>query len=377
MPVPIPFACSVRCRRRAVLGADGVDVIDVPGVGCLGRDLDAAIEQQPAVFDRVLPARVGPLVEMAQLDAKDAALHPFHAVVEALEHVVVLLLRAPVAQHPDPFRHRRVVGHDHAAFAVGAEVLARVEAEAPRVAERAHRTSFVRRAVRLAAVLDHLQAMAFRDVEDRVHVGRLAVEMDRDDRLGAAGDRLLELGHVHREGCRIDVDIGRPRAHVPDRGDGGDEGERHRDDLVAGSDAGGDQREMERAGAGIDGDPVRGALEGGKLLLERLDFRAEDELARVEHPSDGVGDVRFDGEILRAKVDQRNHTAHLLEENSTRRPDARIDSVAASSMRTTRRPEWPSAVGVLLFEMQSTKCRVSMLNASVSAICGAQTSPLR
>src|SRR6185436_1394795 len=70
---------------------------------------------------------------------------------------------------------------------------------------------------------------------------------------------------------------------------------------------------------------------------------------------DGRGDVRFDGEVLGFQVDERNHAAHLLEENSMRRPDARIDSVAASSMRTTRTPECPSAIGVRLLAMQSTK----------------------
>ena len=160
---------------------------------------------------------------------------------------------------------------------------------------------------------------------------------------------------VHREGLRIDVDVDRARADVADRGDGGDEGERHGDDFVAGPDAGGDQREMQRAGAGVDRDAVRRALVGGELLLEGLDFRAEDELAGVEHAPDGGGDVRFDGEVLGFQVDERNHAAHLLEENSMRRPDARIDSVAASSMRTTRRPECPSAIGVRLLAMQSTK----------------------
>ena len=38
-------------------------------------------------------------------------------------------------------------------------------------------------AVRLARVLDDQQPVALRDLQDRIHVGRLAVEMDRHDGL--------------------------------------------------------------------------------------------------------------------------------------------------------------------------------------------------
>src|SRR6185295_12792955 len=126
---------------------------------------------------------------------------------------------------------------------------------------------------------------------------------------------------------------------------------------IARADARGQQRQMQRAGAGVDGDAVQRALVRRELLLERLDLGAEDELAGLEHPRDGGGDVCLDGVVLSFQIDERNHAAHLLEENSMRRPDARIDSVAASSMRTTRRPECPSAIGVRLLAMQSTKWR--------------------
>ena len=51
---------------------------------------------------------------------------------------------------------------------------------------------------------------------------------------------------------RIDVDEHRRRAGVADRRDGGDEGERDGDDFVARADAGRQQRQVQRAGAGVD-----------------------------------------------------------------------------------------------------------------------------
>jgi hypothetical protein len=90
--------------------------------------------------------------------------------------------------------------------AVGAQVLARIEAEAAGVAEAADRAVLVDRAVRLARVLDHLEPVALGDLEDGVHVGRVAVEMDRHDRLRLRRDLRLDLVDVHRERDRIDVD---------------------------------------------------------------------------------------------------------------------------------------------------------------------------
>ena len=53
-----------------------------------------------------------------------------------------------------------VVGGDEAAFAVGAQVLGKVEAEGGRIAKATGPASLVLGAVRLAGVFDDLQAVA-------------------------------------------------------------------------------------------------------------------------------------------------------------------------------------------------------------------------
>src|SRR5262249_59432173 len=94
-------------------------------------------------------------------------------------HVPVHL--TPVAKRSDRARQLGVVRHDRTALAVGAQVLSRVEAEAAEVAERADTAALVLRTVRLARVLDHLQAVPGGDLQEGAHVGRLAVEVDPDD----------------------------------------------------------------------------------------------------------------------------------------------------------------------------------------------------
>ena len=98
--------------------------------------------------------------------------------------------------------------------------------------------------MRLAGVLDHRQSRGASAISRiGVHVGRLAVEVHRQIALVRGVIAALELRRVHREGDRVDVDEDRPRAGVADRRHGGDEGERDGDDLVAGADAGGEQRQ--------------------------------------------------------------------------------------------------------------------------------------
>ena len=92
-------ACgSRRCGRRGAVGH---------------RPSGAAMpvpSKQAVVARGSRAAGLGPALEVAQLHPQDRALDALHAVVEALEDVVVLLLGAPVAQHPDRAGVLGVVG---------------------------------------------------------------------------------------------------------------------------------------------------------------------------------------------------------------------------------------------------------------------------
>ncbi len=221
--------------------------------------------------------------------------------------MVVLLLRAPVAQHPDRARVLGVVGHHHAALAIGAQVLAGVEAEAGHVGDAARAPALVFGAVRLAGVLDDHQSMPAGDLQQRIHVGRLAVQADRNDRLGLVGDRRLERRDVHREGLRIDVDEDCLGARVVDRRNRGHEGERDGDDLVAATDAGGEQGQVQRARAGVDRHADGRAAVGREFLFERRHLGAERERAALQHALDRGVHFGLDREVLGLEIDERNH----------------------------------------------------------------------
>ena len=80
---------------------------------------------------------------------------------------------------------RIALRRDESAVAETAEVFRREEAVATNVADRPAAVALVGRAERLGDVFHNLQTMLFREAHHRVHVGGLAVEMDRHDRLGA------------------------------------------------------------------------------------------------------------------------------------------------------------------------------------------------
>ena len=81
-----------------------------------------------------------------------------------------------------------VVGRDGSRFAAGAQVLAGIEAERRGCAQRpglAPALLLAREvlgAVRLAGILDDQQVVLAGEIQDRIHVGHLPVQVHRHDR---------------------------------------------------------------------------------------------------------------------------------------------------------------------------------------------------
>ncbi len=222
---------------------------------------------------------------------------------------MVLPLRTPVAQHADRPRVLGIVGDDHPALAVRAKVLSGIEAEAAHVSQAPGPTPFVLGTVRLTGIFDHHQAVPPGDLQDGVHVSRLAVEVHRDDRFGPLGDRGFDRVRVDVEGARIDVDEHRPRPGVADRRHRRDEGERNRDDLVARTDVRGKQREVKGARAGVHADTVLRLTIGRELRFERGNLGAQGELAALQYALDRRVYLILDRRVLGLQIDKRNHAA--------------------------------------------------------------------
>ena len=220
--------------------------------------------------------------------------------------VVLVRPRAVVRELSHPRRVLAVVRDHHPRVAVRAEVLAGIEAEARRVAERPRAAAADRSTVRLRRVLEHGDAASGRDGVDRGHVRRMPVEVHGQDHLGLGGDRGLELRGVHGEGLRIDVDEHRPRAVQQDRLAGGDEGVGDGDHLVLGADPVGLQGQGEGVGAVGHPDRVGGPAPGRELGLEQAAVLALDEVAALDDARDGGVDLGLDAAVLGPEIDHGN-----------------------------------------------------------------------
>ena len=125
---------------------------------------------------------------------------------------------------------------------------------------------------------------------------------------------------VHRQRGGLDVHENRARSDVTDRRNGGDEGKGNGDDLIARSDACRQQRQVKRAGAGIDRDGMLRAAIGGELFFERCHLFSQDVLRGSKHVQDGGIDFRLDGGILRLQIEERDHATRLTCSSSITRP---------------------------------------------------------
>ncbi len=129
---------------------------------------------------------------------------------------------------------------------------------------------------------------------------RLAVEMHRNHRSGAAWRRRLEGSlqrrRVHAKPAVLDIDQDRGRAGALDRGDGGHRGVRHGKDQIARADPAGAQAldNSSSVGAVAAADTVRDADKPGKPRLERASAsRPMMYSAAIEHLRDRGVDRRL------------------------------------------------------------------------------------
>ena len=92
-----------------------------------------------------------------------------------------------IAKRFGGFRDFRVIGSDCSRFAARSEVLAGIEAERCRPSHRTCGSPAIQLsgkilgAMGLACVLNHDQVVLFGELENRIHVGDLAVEMNGND----------------------------------------------------------------------------------------------------------------------------------------------------------------------------------------------------
>jgi hypothetical protein len=173
---------------------------------------------------------------------------------------------------------RRVIERDHPALA-GGQLLVGVEAERRRVPARAHAHPVgVDGAERLTRVLDDRQAKAL----ERRQVGRVAEDVDRQQRRRALGHRRGRGLRIEVQRPRVDVGEHRPCALEEHHVGAGHERERRGHHVVARRHADRAQREVQARSAARHRAGVRRADPLRELPLERRHPRPEREVARAQ-----------------------------------------------------------------------------------------------
>ena len=135
---------------------------------------------------------------------QQACLNRIQPAVVAFHVVIVLRGLAVVAQHLHGLRDGGIVRGGRARFAAGSQVFPRIKAEGRGSSHRSrlHPAVVLSRkifgAVRLAGVLNHDQTVALRQFQNRIHVGHLPVQMDRNDGRDRASTAAADQRCPHR-----------------------------------------------------------------------------------------------------------------------------------------------------------------------------------
>ena len=164
--------------------------------------------------------------------------------------------------------------------------------------------------------------------------------MHGNHRLRARRDGRFDELRVDVERRVVDVHQHRPRAEARDGAGRREERIGGRDDLVAGLDVEGHQREQQRVGAGRHRDRVADAEHPRHLVLERGDLGAHDEPLAVADARDRRENLVAQRAVLRVQVEQRNLDGHVGNQNPSHQENFcsyRLVLIAARVSRSASR----------------------------------------
>ena len=131
----------------------------------------------------------------------------------------------------------------------------------------------------LASIFDDIQITFFCQFDQGRHVGRLPIQMNRDNGLSAGCDGFIDRFRRQRVASGIDIGEDGHRAGKLNACGGGDKGIGGRDYFVAWPDVEGAEDELQGIGARGHTDGMLAMAIGGKFLLEFGDSFAENEIA--------------------------------------------------------------------------------------------------
>ena len=310
--VPRSFHTLLFQEDLKLVAARSSEDVVVKDVRRAGADLRRGNFRDPTeqfvVCRGALLAGAGPGVEVRELGGKDRGLQAVEPAAHALHQVFVFVhaVGSVVGKHPHFLRQSVVIGDDRSRVAVGTEVFSGVKAEGPGDANGAHAPPAEGREMRLRAVFHDVQSAALRDFHDDIHLRWLAEQMHRQDRLGARGDRRLDLRRVEIVAVVLHVHEDDLRSGQRDGFRRGDPTVTRGDDLIAWPDAEHFQRDENGVRAIAAAHAVLHAVFLRVGFFKVGDILAADERGLADHRGDGrvnLGAVRA---ILCFQVNEGN-----------------------------------------------------------------------
>src|SRR5271165_5319469 len=202
-----------------------------------------------------------------------------HAVVVANDRMPIATVRVhslPSIQ-PELCCKFVIVGGDHAALASRHNFVS-IEAESCTRSDRANRPGLVLRSVRLCRVFYYVKVTLLRQLKDWIHVCRMTIQVDRDDRTRSRGYLALDSSNIYVECFFIAIDKNRRCTAIANGVRSRDKRQRRDNHLVTGTDPQSDQCEMNRCCAVVRCNRVlhftklsEGFFKAGKILADRRD----------------------------------------------------------------------------------------------------------
>ena len=273
-----------------IRGPHHVQVVHVVGVRRLGGQGQGLNVPQSFVIARGHPApALVPPVQVRQLDTQNRSLEPVHPVVIAQLSIPELLagILAMIAQLAQFLGQSIVISDDAASVAVRPKVLARIETEAPGVAQGSGRPFLVARPLSLGRILHHRQTALCCQLQQRVHVCGLAVDVDRYDGPGPVRDPVLHPIDIQGETLRFDIRQHWPGAQLANRLGRSPEGVGSGDHLVPLPYIQGPQHQLQGIRAVAHPDAVIDVVVVGESLFKGLHLRAQNKGAVFHDFSQG------------------------------------------------------------------------------------------
>src|SRR5262245_16864819 len=164
-------------ERVARGGSHDEQVIDVTGIALRERIDDRSGERRPVVSGE-LTTSFGPMLKPGKLRSQDGRLEFIESRIDPPFLMLIPVDLASVAQALDLLCQGSVVGDHGAAIAQRAEILRRVKAERPGVANGPDRAAVCFGQMGLTAVFDDREVVPRGETLDRGHVRCLPVQVN-------------------------------------------------------------------------------------------------------------------------------------------------------------------------------------------------------